>query len=75
MNAVPLWLEYCEYGHAVADGVPVELNVESLSISGPDHPLLPSNSTLVSVNVPLNQAGLDDDGLFHELLACNLTSL
>jgi hypothetical protein len=75
MNAVPLWLAYCEYGHAVAVGVPVALNVESLRISGPDQPLLANNSTLVSVNVPLNQAGLDDVAVFQELLACILTSL
>ncbi len=75
MNAVPLWLAYCEYGQAVADGDPVALNVEPLSSRGPDQPLLEYNLMCVSVNEPLIHAGLVVDGVQEVDEECNITSL
>ena len=75
MKALPLWLAYCEYGQAVADGDPVALNVDPLSSRGPDQLLLEYNLTCVSVNEPLIHAGLvvvGDQGIDE---ACNITSL
>ena len=75
MNAVPLWLAYCEYCHAVFAGDPVALKVEPLSNSGPDQLLLDSIITCVSVNEPLIHAGFVDDGVHGVEVARNLTSL